>query len=148
MGVKSPISPFFFSIIVMEYQDPYPDRVSGLQKARPDGHVKIFGKTHEDMIATATHIGFFTKDKLPLNVMKLQLSKIVVLPHAPKRCRKCGEYMQLKRGSSMSYTCVSKCLDRKAIRYIKQQKMKRFQQKPIESKSVVGVRLDADWLHA
>ena len=131
----------------MEYNQPYPERVSGLQKARPDRHYK-FGQGYSDMIATATHIGFFAKNRLPVDIAKLQKSKIVVLPHAPKRCSKCGDYMRLKKGSSCRYTCVGKCLDTKAIRFIKKQKMKQFANKPIESRHIEGVVLTTDLIHA
>jgi len=131
----------------MDYNDPSPAVVSRLA---PSYRHQRFGRTHEDLISTETHLGFFRKDKIPTDIKKLQDSKIIELPIAPRKCSRCGDYMVLARNKSVyehpRYTCIGKCLDTKAVRFIKKMKMKDFQKDRPRTKHVEGVQLHS-FLH-
>lgn len=139
----------------MEFDEPTPERVNG--SASRDRKLLNFGKTANDMVSTPTHLGFFPKEKLPVDIKKLQNSKIISLTRAPKMCGKCGSPMQTvarkQKGGTVTvgYSCLTGkgCQDAKAKKYIHKMKVKTFLARtPPKAKSVKGVNLQQDWIKA
>ena len=88
----------------MEWNEPSPERVSGIQKSRPDGHVRLLKMRGQDYISTNTMIGYFPTNMIPKRIFEVRQRGIIQPLNAPVKCRRCGDYMKLKKGGG--YTCV------------------------------------------
>jgi len=92
--------------------DPNPMQIGGFKPVEKSFNLKKYGITYQ--ISTSTRIGYFKPSHTAnLNLKKLEQSKIIEIPHAPKSCRICGGYMQL-RTNGEGYRCLNKdCLDKR-----------------------------------
>lgn len=134
----------------MEWNEPIPERVSGIQKSRPDGYNRVLRQRGDNYIFSPQDmmVGYFPPDMQPKRLQEIRQRGIIKPLGIPKRCPKCSDYMQLKKGFSDRYTCRGKCQDTRAIRFIKKQQVKMYLQRTPETKHIVGVKLNPNWIRA